>query len=337
MSFRILLQLVFTVAGVSVFAGLNRHSTSETLDDAQWQNGELRLIVDSAHYTEPLIGGPGGSSSTMTGHELFLVTLFPDSTPARKPEIKKFLSLPGGYEHSFRWTTDRELLMHYFNASESGGKVTFFDPGIGKDVSAPSAVFQLLNRSRSAGVAILNGQSVLLDTRAKRQGTPEVLCHPPWTASLDRLKYGRLRAFLTQDAQYLVLLPAIESPSYVTASNFVVQVCSTNGAWRTWSIPLNRDWEKFVDAECVNGTILILSRRLADNGAEDEVKLTDMQGQIVSSNRVSAFTWEHIWNPQRRSILFPPVEVSYTRRTSNGDFYEWDYGSNTVRHMNLLR
>jgi hypothetical protein len=163
------------------------------------------------------------------------------------------------------------------------------------------------------------------------------LARPPWAAVLERLKYGRLKAVLTEDKHYLVLLPQIEFPSFITTSNFIVEVFSTNGTMDHWSIPLERNREKFVDAESVNGKILLLSSLLLDNGAKAEVKLLNMRGETLSSGSISAFTLDPLWSPRHQEVLFPYYETSSSALVLPRTFFLWNYSSNNVQRISLRR
>jgi hypothetical protein len=332
---------LFAAGAIGVaLMGCNRNSTAatsiaETFNDTQWLNGELRIIVNRAHYVTPAMSLHGGG--TMSGQEWILME-FPSLNEAT-PSVRKkeFLRMGGGYHHSFALIGRSDLLIHKLRPLESDGQCTLFDPKAAKDISGPFPAARLFNRSRTASLTLIDGKTVILDTLSARTGEPKVVARPAWERVLERFQYGRLKGVLTEDKQFLVLLPQIESPSYVTSSNFVVEVFSTNGNAERWSIPLDRNWEKFVDAESVDGKVLLLSRRLAGNGTEDEVKLISMRGETLHSGRISAFTLDDLWDTERQEVVFPYYEGSGWKSELPQTFFLWNYASNSVQKISVKR
>jgi hypothetical protein len=246
----------------------------------------------------------------------------------------------GNYENMFLSIEGSDLLIHQQLPDATAQQFMLFDPSTGKDVSQPcpsKPASWVFDRSRKACLTLEGDQAVILDTLSARTGEPRVLARPPWAHVLERLKYGRLKAILTEDKQYLVLLPQIEFPSFITTSNFIVEVFSTNGKTDHWSIPLERNREKFVDAESVDGKVLLLSRLLLDNGAQDEVKLINMQGETLCSGRISGFTSDHLWNPRNQEVLFLSYDMSSAVLELPRTFLLWNYSSNNVQRISLRR
>ena len=335
---RTIIELLAATAIGASFAGCNQHSTDETVDDALRLNGELRIVVNRRHYVAPTLSVQGGG--TMTKQEWALVTMpFPDQ-PGRSITRREFLRMGGNYEHLFLSIEGSDLLIHQLSPDATGEQFMLFDPTTGKDTSKPfpsEPEPSVLDRSRTACLTLEGKQAVILDTLSARTGEPRVLARPPWAAVLERLKHGRLRAVLTEDKQYLVLLPRIGSPSFITTANFIVEVFSTNGNMDHWSIPLERNREKFVDAESVDGNILLLSRLLLDNGAKDEVKLIKMQGETLCSVSIPAFTLDPLWSPGHQEVLFPYYELSSASLKLPRTFFLWKYSSNDVQRIGLRR
>jgi hypothetical protein len=338
MILRTITMLVAATAIGGLLAGCNQHSTEETVDDILRFNGDLRIIVNLRHYVAPALNIHG--SGTMTKQEWALVTIpFPDQ-PGRFVNRREFLRMGGNYEHMFLSNEGSDLLIHQRSPDATGAQFMLFDPATGRDVSnpLPSKPEPLVfDRSRTACLTLEGKQAVILDTLSAGTGEPRVLVRPPWAAVLERLKYGRIKAVLTEDKQYLVLLPHIESPSFITESNFIVEVFATNGNTEHWSIPLERNREKFVDAESVNGRILLLSRLPLDNGAKDEVKLLSMQGETLCSGKISGSTLDHLWCPKHQEVLFPYYEVSSAALKLPRTFVLWNYASNQVQRISLRR
>jgi len=332
------MELLAATAIGSLLAGCNQHSTDETVDDTLRLNGELRVIVNRRQYVAPAVNFQG--SGTMTKQEWALVTMpFPDQ-PGRLIKRRELLRMGGNYEHKFLSIEGCDLLIHQLSPDATGEQFMLFDPTTGKDISRPfpsAPEPSVFDRSRTACLTLEGKQAVILDTRSARTGEPSVLARPPWAAVLGRLKYGRLKAILTEDTQYLVLLPQIAFTSFITSSNFIVEVFSTNGNVDHWSIPLERNREKFVDAESVDGKILLLSRLLVDNGARDEVKLLTMQGETLYSGRIQASTLDSLWSPRQQEVLFPYCETSSSVLELPRTFVLWNYASNKVQRISLRR
>ena len=155
---------------------------------------------------------------------------------------------------------------------------------------------------------------------------------------LDRLKYGWFTAVFTEDAEHLILFPYITSSSYVVASNFTCEVWSKNGGVEKFALPIEKKEGKFVDAEMVDGKVLLMWRKLLPNGAEDGVELLNAQGETLHSGKISAFTHGPLWRPKHQEVLFP-----YYEGPGWGDgelwrtYYLWNYSSNTVQQIKINR
>jgi len=323
------IRLFAAIVISAALTGCKFHRAYGNFDDGMWLNNQWRYIACRTHETLPVYGvlAAGGMSWTTTKKEWTLVTLPPPGQMTFRPKGREFFSIKGDDGQRFLLVNGSDFLIH-----QKGGQCTLFDPQPGKDVTKPFPAPYLFNRSRTAGLIVTNGKTVILDTLSALTGEPKVLAQPPWAPVLERLKYGRLSAYLTEDAQHLVLLPSVESPSYVTSLNFIAEVYSTNGTKEHWSIPLERKWEKFVDAESIDGKILILSRLMLDNGAEDEVKLTSMQGEMLHSEKVPASS-QTVWNPPANLLLFPPYDFSPINHGPAQTFYLWNYSSNTYQEI----
>src|SRR6266498_428335 len=326
---------LFAGTALGVFlAGCNQHSTDETVADTLRLNGELRIIVNVRHYVSPALNLHG--SGTMTKQQWALVTIPFPHQPGRSIKGQEFLRMGGNYDHTFLSIEGSDLLIHQQLPDATAQQFMLFDPSTGKDVSQPcpsKPASWVFDRSRTACLSLEGDQAVILDTLSARTGEPRVLARPPWAHALERLKYERLKAILTEDKQYLVLLPQIGSPSFITTSNFIVEVFSTDGKTDRWAIPLERNREKFVDAELVDGKILLLSRLLLDNGAQDEVKLINMQGETLCSGRISGFTSDHLWNLRNQEVLFPCYDMSSAVLEQPRTFFLWNYSSNKVQRI----
>jgi len=332
------MRLFAATALGALLGGCNQHSTDETVSDTLRLNGELRIIVNLRHYVSPALNVQG--SGTMTKQEWALVTIpFPDQ-PGRSSKRHEFLRMGGNYEHLFLSIAGSDLLIHQRSPDATGQQFMLFDPTTGNDISKPCPSKPepwVFDRSRTACLTLEGKQAVILDTLSARTGEPRVLALPAWAAVLERLKYGRLNAVLTEDRHYLVLLPHIESPSFITKANFIVEVFSTNGNTDQWSIPLERNRERFVDAESVDGNVLLLSRALLDNGARDEVKLMNMRGETLRSASIAGFTLDHLWSPRNQEVLFPHYETSSAVLELPRTFSLWNYASNHVQRISLRR
>jgi len=122
------------------------------------------------------------------------------------------------------------------------------------------------------------------------------------------------------------------------AQTVTIEVCTTNGVREDWKVPTERKiWESFRDAESLNGQVALLSRRLLPGGFQDEVKLTNIRGEVLSVGKILASDSSGVWNPSDNAILFPPYEFSPLNmaRTMGGThtFDIWDYSSNAVQNV----
>lgn len=267
-----------------------------------------------------------------------VTTPFPDQT-SRSTTKREFLRMSGNYDHMFTSINGSELLIHQFLPSVTERQFALFDPSTGKDIPTlfPSKPARwVFNRSRTACLTLERNQAVILDTLSARHGDPKILARPPWGAAMERLKF-QINAVLTEDAQYLVLFPYITSSSYVVASNFTCEVWSTNGSVQKWTLPIERKEGKFVDAELIEGKILLLWRNLLPNGAEDGVELLNTQGEKLYSGKISAFTLDPLWSPKRHEVLFPYYEAEGWDRELPRTFYVWNYSSNAVQRISVKR
>jgi hypothetical protein len=275
----------------------------------------------------------------MTSQEWIMVkTPFPDQ-PNLSTTKREFLRSGGHRNFFFSSIRGSDLLIRQTVAGGLERQFTLFDAASGKDVSKPfptNPEWWLFNRSRTACLTVEGGQPVILDTLSAQSGQPKVLARPRWPLS-DHTLYNGHSAALTDDAQFLVLFPYITSSSYVVASNFTCEVWSTNGTSEKWQLPIERKEGKFVDAELVDGKILLLWRGLLSNGAEDGVELLDKQGKSLHSGKISAFTHGPLWRLERQEILFPYYEGSGWDGEVSRTYYLWNYSSNTVQQIILKR
>jgi hypothetical protein len=323
---------------LSLQLGCGVPSRLDTIDDVEWSEGRLRYVVNPQHFKTPLVNFHG--HGPMTRQEWYLVS-YPCPGEGNERVTKRQFARRRGesYKHNYSLIRGSDLLIYHYGGwpGEAEGQWMLFDPNTGTNVSRAVASPTLFSRSRRMCATMVKADVRVVDTLSARTGEPKVLARPPWAEVLDKLKFGGIKAVLTEDGQRLVLLPHIASPSYVTSSNFVVEVHSSSGSKTQWSIPLERNWEKFVDAEVVDGEVLILSRRLMANGADEEVKLINMNGETVHSQKISAFTAEGLWDPSRHEILFAPSEFEPTEPKSPRRFYVWNYASNSVTTFRLRK
>ena len=310
-----------------------------TADDTIWVDGEIRSIVNHRYYVATAFSHGSG---TLTKQEWLMVTTPFPNQPGRSTEKREFLRMQGNPnpaisdDHLFSFINGSDLLIHALNPPMGhGGQCLLFDPKVGKDVSKPFSAW-VFNRSRTACLTMEGNQVVILDTLSARTGDPKILSRPPWGAAMEQMKF-QINAVLTQDAQYLVLFPYITSSSYVVASNFTCEVWSTNGSVKKWTLPIERKEGKFVDAELIEGKVMLLWRNLLPNGAEDSVELLNTQGNTLHSGKISAFTLDPLWSPERHKILFPYYEAEGSDRALPQTFYVWNYSSNTVQRIGIKR
>jgi hypothetical protein len=208
-----------------------------------------------------------------------------------------------------------------------------FDPTIGKDISKafpPMPSTWVFNRSRTACLALLEGKAVILDTLSANANKPKMTARPAWTQALQQVLRGS-KGVLTEDTQYLILLPPnMESLGHNrTASDLEVKVLSADGDAEICSIPLDRKWDRFMDAESINGKILILSEGI------EGLKLINMNGETVHAIKIPGYSFPDVlWNPARSEILcVAPGGLPAT----GSEFPLWNYESNMVQSVVLRR
>jgi hypothetical protein len=337
---RILILCAAMLACMS-FAGCKRHTRLKDTDDTLWKDGELRIIFHTDDYVAPFSQMHG--SGTLTRQDWELVELPFSDQPGRSTKRHKLFHVDGDVTQFFRAIEDSDLLIHQVASGSDvfAQRFFLFDPISGKDVSnpfpsAPTERFWF-NRSRKACLMVEGNQSVIRDTLSAKMGEPRVLARPPWAPVFERLKYGGYTPVFTEDAGHLVLMPYITSPSYVVASNFTCEVWSTNGSVQKFSLPIERKEGKFVDAEMVDGQILLMWRTLLPNGAEDGVELLNAKGETLYSGKISAFTHGPLWRPGRHEVLFPYYQGTGWDGELWRTYYLWNYASNTVQRISVTR
>ncbi len=216
---------------------------------------------------------------------------------------------------------------------------TLFDPNIGKDISnpfPPEPAPLVYNRSRTACLTLKGGKAVVYDTLSAGIGEPKISERPKWTEPLKRTRHnGWIKPVLTEDTQYLVLLPWIDAAFFDYVTNFNVQVLSTNGEVASWPlitsrippgpVQLEKMAQRFLDAELIDNEIRILWYN-NDRGT-NELRLLNMKGETVRSIKTSAYVGvdtelnSSSWNPPSSSVLFPLLI----------DYSIWNYSSNTIQ------
>jgi hypothetical protein len=92
-----------------------------------------------------------------------------------------------------------------------------------------------------------------------------------------------------------------------------------------------------VDAELIDGKLLLLWRMLLSNGAEDGVELVNTAGETLYSGKISAFTVDHSWNTERHELIFPYYEGRGWDSETSRTFYVWNYSSNSVQRITVKR
>jgi hypothetical protein len=235
-----------------------------------------------------------------------------------------------------------DLLIHQYLPDVTESQNMLFDPKTGKDISKPftsrPATWRF-NRSRTACLTLEGNEAVIFDTLSAQTGQPTVLARPPWAKTLHRLQDGFFQhaAILTEDARHLILFPYVASSSSAVASNFTCEVWSTNTMEQNWSIPIELKEGKFVDAELINGEVLLLMRGKIRNGVEQSVELLGPSGKTLHAGTISASTLEHMWNIKRQEVLFRYYDNSPADNELPRQFYLWNYLSNTVQHVTLKR
>src|SRR5947207_10156052 len=333
------LVLFAVIAIGALVAACKQRSTSKTVDDKLWANGELRVVVDATHYVAPALSFHG--SGARTRQEWTLMTIPIPNQPNRATKKREFLRLDGDYDHFFSFIKGSDLLLHHVLSSMQARQFFLFDPKTGKDISKPfpsqPTEWWLANRSRTACLVVEGKQTVIRDTLSATNGEPKVLARPAWMNVLERMKYGEYSAVLTEDSRHLVLFPYTRSGRQVVASNFTAEVWLVDGSMEKYFLPLERKEGNFVDGELIGGKVLLLWRTLLSNGAEDGVELVDLQGKSLHGGKISAFTVEHSWDIERGEVLFPYYEGSGWDAGTSRVFYLWNYFSNSVQRITVKR
>jgi hypothetical protein len=333
------LTLLILIAVGALNTGCKQRRSSKTVDDKDWANGQLRVVVDTTLYVAPPLNLHG--SGKRTEREWTLLTIPITDQPNQTPKKWKFLKLEGDEDHFFLLIKGSDLLLHQSVFGMSERQLSLFDPNTGRDISAPFPLqpteWWLANRSRTACLVVEGKQTVIRDTLSATNGEPKVLARPAWMNVVERMKYGEYSAVLTEDARHLVLFPYTRSGRQVVASNFTAEVWSVDGSMEKYFLPLERKEGNFVDAELIGSKVLLLWRTLLSNGAEDGVELLDLQGESLHAGKISAFTVEHSWDIERGEILFPYYEGPGWDAETSQVFYGWNYSSNSVQRVTVKR
>jgi len=331
--------VLFAGAICALVVGCKQRTTSKTVDDKIWVNGELRVVVDTTHYVAPAFNFHG--SGTRTKQEWTLITIPIPDQPNRATQKREFLRLEGDQDHFFSFIKGSDLLLHQVLSNMSARQLFLFDPKSGKDISKPypsqPTEWWLANRSRTACMLLEGKQAVIRDTLSAATGEPKQLARPPWAGVLERLKYGEYSAVLTEDACHFVLFSYTRSGRQVVASNFTAEVWSVHGSMEKFFLPLERKEGNFVDAELIGGKVILLWRTLLSNGAEDGVELVDLRGKTLHAGKISAFTMEHSWDAERDEMLFPYYEGPDWDAETSRTFYLWNYSSDSVQRITVKR
>ena len=335
------LALFAVAAFVVVLAGCKQRTTFKDADDTLWVDGELRVIFYKRLYVAPFMNFHGSGELTKQQWEMVKMP-FPDQ-PGRSTTRHELFRVDGGITHFFSSVGDSDLLIHQVMSNPSGFERQYFlfDPATGKDVSNPFPSVPVerlwLNRSRRAWLTIEGKQAVIRDTLSARTGEPKVLARPPWFAVLERLKYGEYSAVFADDARHMILFPYTKSGRLVVESNYTAEVWSVDGAVEKFFLPLERKEGEFVDAELIDGQVLLMWRNLLSNGAEDGVELLNTKGETLHAGKISAFTHGPLWSPKHHEVLFPYYEGTGWDGELWRTYYLWNYSSNTVQQIKIKR
>ena len=328
-------QIILLLVLCATLSGCSTDSFTETTD-REWANGQLRFIVNSRHYE--LVGSSlAGGSHRITGQEWKLITYsFPKRT-GQSTTSREFLRMTGE-DYSWFWLIGgSDLMIHEIGSvgRRADGQFTLFDPKTGKDISnplPPEPAPLVYNRSRTACLTLKEGKAVVYGTFSVGTGEPKVSERPKWTEALKRTRHnGWIRPVLTEDTEYLVLLPWIDSGFFSNVRNFNIQVFSTNGEVASWPLDTSRPItiEKmaqcFLDAELIDNGIQILWYK--EYQGTNELKLLNVKGETVRSIKPTTSIEVDLelnpscWDPKNNSVLFP---------TPTG-YSIWDYSSNTFQ------
>ena len=332
------LFVVMLIGGV--LAGCKQRTTFKDADDTLWIDDELRIILKKDLRVAPFMSHGSGA---LTRQEWEIVKMpFPDQ-PGRSTKRQKLFRVDGNIPQFFFSIEGSDLLIHQIMSDSSGfeRQYSLFDPSSGKDVSKPfpSAPSERcwLNRSRRAYLIIEGKQTVIFDTLSAQTGEPEVLARPPWFSVLERLKYGEYNAVFADDARHMILFPYTKSGRLVVESNYTAEVWSVDGAMERFFLPLERKEGEFIDAELIDGKVLLIWRKLLSNGAEDGVELLNTKGETLHAGKISAFTHGPLWRPKRHEVLFPYYEGTGWDGELWRTYYLWNYSSNTVQQVSLKK
>ncbi|MGD0814548.1 MAG: hypothetical protein ABSA83_13160 [Verrucomicrobiota bacterium] len=280
--------IVLLFLGVA-FAGCGREV--QVVDDNLWANGVLQSIVETQHYAAKPDLHPGYSeeSDYLNGKDWSLFAFpFPGQT-GHSTHRNQFMQKAGEYYvDGFFSIAGSDLLIHQ-SGTLMDRQIMVFNPDSRQDICPPFPSEPgpyAFNRSRTACVVLVNGRAVIYDILSARSGEPKMSARPQWTAAMMRWREmsGRVKPVLAEDAQHLVVLPKFESPGYINATNFFVEAYAANGDKEKWSIPVTRNWEDFVDAELVDGKIMVLS--ILREGRLFHLSLTNMRGEAQHTGRV---------------------------------------------------
>ena len=254
--------------------------------------------------------------------------------------VSTLLSVKDDSSHSFHVVQSSDLLIH-----ESGSQFWLFDPRTKKDVLLPfpskPADRYWFNRSRTACLVLQGDQVVIIDTLSAQSGEPKILSRPPWGRDLQRLisyQYStngfHHPVILTEDASKLLLIPYWKNTG-VGTPNFTGEIWNTNSTKDKFTIPTELKEGNLLDAELIDGEILLMWRNYLSKEGVDGVKLLNTRGEILYSGIISATTHGNLWNIKRHQMLFP----HWTGSGSDGElwsiYYLWDYKSNSARKINL--
>ncbi len=328
-------QILLLFILCATFSGCSTDSVTDT-EDRQWANGELRFIVNTRHYILES-SSLGGGNHRMTGQEWKLIT---HSFPKRAGQSiisREFLRMTGEDYAWFLLIGGSGLMIHEIGSvgRRADGQFSLFDPKIGKDISnlfPPEPAPLVYNRSRTACLTLKGGKAVVYDTLSAGIGEPKISERPKWTEALQRTRNnGWIRPVLTEDTQYLVLLPWIDSGFFSNVRNFNIQVFSTNGEVASWPldtaqpITIEKMEQRFLDAELIDNEIRILWYK--EYQGTNELRLLNVKGETVRSMKpptsieVDLELNPSSWNPTNNSVLFPTLT----------GYSIWNYSSNTIQ------
>jgi hypothetical protein len=268
----------------------------------------------------------------MTGQEWKLITHSFPKRAGQSTTSREFLRMTGEGYTGLLLISGSDLMIR---ESGSDGRraerqFTLFDPNIGKDISnpfPPEPEPLVYNRSRTACLTLKGGKAVVYDTLSVGIGEFKISERPRWTEVLKRTRNnGWIKPILTEDTQFLVLLPWIDAGFFGNVNNFNIQVFSTNGEVASWPlitsrpVPLENMSQRFLDAELIDKQIRILWSN--NDCGTNELRLLNAEGEIMRSIKTTAYVDEDVvWNPQSQNVLFPTL----------GDYSIWNYSLNAMQ------